>query len=77
MSKKIRAQAINKMGLYSAFCLAFADIAVERDVEKVRIENAPPAEKKNNIIEAVRDDGEDPDISAGANTIDNMVKREK
>jgi hypothetical protein len=74
-SKTIRAQAINKTGLYSAFCLAFADLATERELEKVRVANAPPAEKKNNIIEAVKDDGEDPDISAGANTIDNMVKR--
>lgn len=76
-SKAIRAQAINKTGLYSAFCLALADLATERDLDKVRIANAPPPEKKNAIIEAVRDDGEDPDISAGANTIDNMVKREK
>jgi hypothetical protein len=74
-SKSIRAQAINKTGLYSAFCLAMADRAAERDLTKVRIANAPPPEKKNSIIEAVKDDGEEPDISAGANTIDNMVKR--
>lgn len=73
-TKKVRAQAINKLGLYSAFCLVLADRSQERDLEAVRLANAPAAEKRNNIIEAIKDDGTEPDIGSNAHTIDNMVK---
>jgi hypothetical protein len=72
-SKKLLANAINKLGLYGTFCLVIADRDVEADLRKVRVANAK-AEKKNNIIEAIKDDGSEPDIGANSNTIDSIIK---
>lgn len=73
-SKKLHAQAINKMGLYGAFCLAISDLESEADLASVRKANAPDGPKKDNIIEAIKDDGSEPDLKSNANTIDALTK---
>jgi len=73
-SKKLHAQAINKMGLYGAFCLAISDLETEGDLAAVRRANAPDSNKKDNILEAIKDNGQEPDLKSNANTIDALTK---
>ncbi len=70
----LQVRAVDKMEFYNAFCLVVADQKLLRAVEKNRADNPPPEKKKSAVMEAITDDGEDPPLSTGADTIDTLVK---
>ena len=73
--RDIHVDALNKLAIYSAFCLVMTQPRRAKALAKVRAKKAKKKSRYNSVIRTVVEDVDDggPDLDEGADTIDRLI----